>query len=379
MTIKTYNIELNLSTEDKLFWFEQLTNAKNAFDECASYLKNNDVKLNLHDVHQAVYGWMRSKYHTLHSQAIIKIYKEVSSKLKAMKSNKHKNGNTPKAHSISMQLDKRLYGKLTKEGITLSGSKPHHRTLVTFNLFKKSEELFDTCIAKDPKIFYRNGKFYLSVPFEVQAKPLKNDTCIGVDLGMKQLFVTSEGKSFKDTKYLSSRRKLRYLKSKLQSKGTKSAKKHLKKLSHKEHNLSKDMCHRAVNSLLQSTDASYIVMEDLTKIKQNTSKSEKGYKRVRHNNALSQVPFYMFRTIAEYKAQLVGKQVETVSPTYTSQIDCRSDKRDGVRKGRRYYCSDGIVLDADYNAAINIGKRSNHPISFIVPKDGTITNLMGGH
>ena len=46
----------------------------------------------------------------------------------------------------------------------------------------------------------------------------------------------------------------------------------------------------------------------------------------------------------------------------------------GVRKGCRYYASDGKVLDADLNAAVTIGMRwgrkNKLPVSFVEPIDG---------
>lgn len=262
-----------------------------------------------------------------------------------------------------MNLDKRMYSNFTAEGISLISDVPQKRKRFSFHLYDKVRELFATSVAKDPTIFVRDGQLYLSVPFDVQGKMPMNDTCIGVDLGMRQLFVTSEGKSFVDKQYLSERRKLRYLKRCLQSKGTTSSKRHLKKLRKREHNISKAMCHKAANALLNSTSASTIVLEDLSKIKQKTSKTKEGFKRTKHNNAMSQVPFYQFKQILTYKATLVGKQVVSVSPMYTSQTDCRTNKRDGIRKGRIYVCSDGVILDVDWNAAVNIAQKSKHPLS----------------
>ena len=71
----------------------------------------------------------------------------------------------------------------------------------------------------------------------------------------------------------------------------------------------------------------------------------------------------MLRNILTYKAQTCGKQVVTVSPAYTSQIDCISHKKDGQRVGCRYYSKSGLIYDADWNAAINIKNRFKHPIS----------------
>lgn len=137
---------------------------------------------------------------------------------------------------------------------------------------------------------------------------------------------------FIDKQYLSERRKIRYLKRCLQSKGTTSSKRHLKKLRKRERNISKAMSYKAASALLNSTSASIIVLEDLRKIKHRTSKTKKGFKRTKHNNAMGQVPFYQFKEILTYKATLVGKQVVSVSPMYTSQTDCRTNKRDASVK-----------------------------------------------
>lgn len=378
MVIETYNIPLQMDEANALHWLHLLEYARDAYNMCTRYLVEHKIPLSLKAVHTNCYNLIRTTYPGLSSQMAIKCEQAAASALKSIKSNKLQ-GKTeiPQRKSLVMTLDKRLYGLLTVNGITLTGAQKNKRTLIPFNLFPKAEELLLNNKACDPTIFYRNGKFYLSVPFEVAERPIVSDTCIGVDLGARQLFVTSEGKSFRDTDYLAARRKIRYNKRKLQEKGTKSAKRHLKKIKRKEHNLSNDMCYRASKALIKSTDAGVIVMEDLAKIKKSTSRTKEGYKRAKHNNALSQIPFYMFKQIMAYKAPLSGKVVETVSPVYTSQMDSRTNNRDGIRQGRRYLCVDGVVFDADWNAAINIGQRSNHPVSSGVPMDGALTPLMG--
>lgn len=341
-------------------------------------LVENNTPLDLHHVHEAVYDVLRQQYNTLPAQCIVKIYKEVLASLRSIRSNKHKDAEIPQRKMLSMRIDKRLYSNLSVEGIALTGEVRNKRTFYPFVKFPKMETLFKEHKAKDPLLFIRDNRIFLSVPFEVAEMPLKDNTSVGIDMGMKRLFVTSEGVAFKDRKYLAKRRKLRHLKRCLQSKGTKSARKHLKRIRRKERNVSRDMCHRASKALLASTDASIIVMEDLSKIKQNTSKTQEGFKRTRHNNALSQVPFYQFKEILGHKATLAGKQVVSVSPVYTSQTDCRTNKRDGNRKGCRYLCSDGKVFDADWNASINIAKRGNHPLSTSCsPLDGKLTFLSG--
>lgn len=373
MTYRTYNIELTTSEETRNYWMTLLRQTRDAFNFCSSIVVSENVKLQLVPVHNACYERLRERFPQVPSQGIIRVQKSVLAALRSIRSNKHKDASVPQKRSLSLQLDKRLYSNLSVNGISLSNGKPQKRELCGFILYDKVRELFSTCSFTDPTIFAHNGRLFLSVPFEVPSLPCKDDTAIGVDLGVKRLFVTSEGKSFVDKEYLKERRKLRHLKRCLQSKGSHSSKRHLRKVSNKERNLSKDMVERSTNALLSSSEASIVVLEDLSKIKVKTSKMKEGFKRTRHNNMLSQVPFYMFKERLTHKAQLVGKRVETVSPAFTSQTDSRTSKRDGIRKGCVYLCSDGIVLDADWNAAVNIALRANHPLSSsLLPLSGRV-------
>ena len=376
MTYRTYNIELTMSEETRNHWMKLLSQTRDAFNLCSNIVISENVKLQLVPVHNACYERLRERFPQVPSQGVIRVQKSVLAALRSIKSNKHKKASVPQKWSLSLQLDKRLYSNLSVSGISLSNGKPQKRELCGFILYDKVRELFSTCSFADPTIFERDGRLFLSIPFEVPSLPCKNDTALGVDLGVKRLFVTSEGKSFVDKEYLKKRRKLRYLKRCLQSKGSHSSKRHLRKVSNKERNLSKDMVERSTNALLSSSDASIVVIEDLSKIKVNTSKTKEGFKRTRHNNMLSQVPFYIFKERLTHKAQLVGKRVETVSPAFTSQTDSRTNKRDGIRNGCNYICSDGVVLDADWNAAVNIALRANHPLSSnLLPLSGRVRSI----
>ena len=377
MAVQTYNIEINPSESLRARWLTLLADSARAYNACAEYLADNGIRLSVKEVHNAVYGRLREEFPSLPAQAVIKVYKDAMAALKSIRSNGHKDARVPRKKNLAMRLDKRLYGRMTAEGITLSSGDGTRRELIPYLLYPKAEEMLLNYPAQDPLLFVRDGRMFLSVPFVVQDKPCLSDTAVGVDLGERQFFVTSEGKSFNDKDYLSRRRRLRHKKSELQSKGTKAARRKLRKLRRHEANMSKDMCHRAANALIGSTKAGVLVLEDLRKMKRKTSRNSRGFKKKDHNRRMAQVPFAMFKEILTHKAPLAGKRVETVSPTYTSQTDSRTGKRDGERRGRRYICSDGIVLDADWNAAVNIALRSKHPVSSGTPYDGGLTPLTG--
>ena len=376
MNIVTYNIELRPTEATFAHWKNVLALYALAYNDCSAYIAEHNVPLSMKAVHSHVYEWLRGKYPELPSQAIIRLYKDVIPAFRSIRSNKHRNAETPCKHGLSLRLDKRLYTRIDSDGVVITSETARKRVKIPFVLYPKAVEMLASYEASDPTVFIRDGRMFLSIPFNVPTIVTSNDDAVGVDLGIKRLFTTSEGKAFRDKTYLRERRKSRYNKRKFQEKKSRKAKKHLKALKRRERNLSNDMLHRATNALLSSTKASIIVVEDLSKIKTKTSKTKDGFKRTRHNNMFSQVPVRAFRDMLAYKAQMRGKRVETVSPTYTSQMDCRTGNRDGNRTGCRYYCSDGVVFDADWNAAANIVIRANHPFSNL-PLDGNLKFLDG--
>ena len=174
-------------------------------------------------------------------------------------------------------------------------------------------------------------------------------------------------KLFIDKKFNGRIRNIRHNKRALQSKGTKSSRRKLRKIARKESRMKRQLLHSLANELLK-TPANVLVLEDLTKIKF----------KVKRRPGSKQTSFAGLREILTYKAPLVGKRVVTVSPYYTSQIDCLSGNREGERKGCRFLCVDGkTVLDSDWNAACNIAFRysgsklgAKLPVSWLTPLDG---------
>ncbi|MBR4792491.1 MAG: transposase [Bacteroidaceae bacterium] len=375
----TYNVEMVFPNEDcRSHFAELLQQVRSAYNECTKIICEKGIPLDIKSVHNVVYSHLRSNFAGLTSNAVIAIYRTAMGNIRSIRSNGHKDAKIPEKKQLSHKLNRFLYSHLTANGIMLTTNTKRIRSHVTFKTYPKLVEMFKRYVSGDPTIFVRNGKFYMSIPFKVPETPLVNDNCIGVDLGERRFAVTSDGIMFNDKEYNARRRKLRYIKRCLQKKGTKSARKHKRKLSVKERNQSTDMCRRMSNAIIGSTDSSIIILEDLSNIKQKTAETKEGFKKKNHNRRIGQVPFFKFKQILSYKALLNGKRVETVSPFMTSQTDCTNGKKDGTRKNRRFYCKNGTVLDADWNAAINIAQKSKHPFSFKMPIDGALRTWKAG-
>lgn len=375
----TYNIKIRFNnTEDRNFWYNLLSEQKDMLNYASNIVYKKNPKLDIKTIAGLIYNPIRKKSKFLNAQCVCKIEREILGIFRSIKSNNNKDKlkQAPEKKNLCMRLDKRLYSKFNKNGIYLISNKSMKRCFASLCLYPKVEELFNKYPTSDPLIFYKNNEFYLSVSFKIPEQVKQNEDTLGIDLGCRRLITTSNGDAIKSTDYLRQKRKIRYLKRILNSKkkNSHSARTKLKKLKNKEHNYSKRYIEKTVNYIFKNTEESNIAIEDLTKIKKKTYK-----KYGTHNNRISQIPFYMFKQILTYKATLLGKVVKTVSPAFTSQLDCTTNRQDGKRHGCRYYSVNGYVLDADWNAAINIKNRAEnikHLVSYNkLPLDGSLNIL----
>ena len=378
----TYKTRLDFETEKvKAFWVGQMCLVKGCYNFIAKIVFDEKIPLNIKAFHNRFYRVAREAYPDLPAQMCIKVYKQVLANYRTVRENKVELEKPLEMKRPSIGLDKRLYSGMTRESFRLSTGDRNRRTEVKFVLYPKFNEMAAKYRMCDPVLQYdeQNNTFYACIPFlALDTTPLA-ESYLGVDLGMKRIATLSDGTAIVDKEYLARRRKIRHNKSELRRHKRKShsARRKLRVLRRRESNMCKDFCHKVANEILRH-DGATIVMEDLSKIKRRTAKTEEGYKRTGHNNAMSQIPFFLLRQILTYKAPLLGKQVATVPPQYTSQIGCRNQSSEGcVRRGCRFYTADGKVFDADWNAAINICNR-HHPTSFRLPIDGGL-NFVGRH
>jgi putative transposase len=385
--IITYNIKIYPENQEdfKLIYATMLEHQK-VWNHLSNYTfktKNINKKL----IHDDNYHECRKLFPECPSQIIIRAKDSVYATYKTIKSNHHisKMEEPAKQNNLSIRLDKRIYTFIGDDKVKLTTT--GKRIICNFNPYPKFQELLSNNTPCDPLLFFKKNQFWLSVSFEVSTPVHIENSYLGVDLGERRLAVTSEGNAIIDKQFLKEKRKLRYqkrmLKSKIDTTKSSSAKNKIKKLKRKERNKNKTFCDYLANEILK-TKANTIVMEDLSSLKKNKLGKENYKTSKSSKNRLSQMPFYTLLRILTYKALLKGKKVVTVDPAYTSQNDYRVIER-GIRKGCRYYASDGKVLDADWNAAINIAKRYSqkkeakgvkHPISFNLPIDGKL-NLLG--
>lgn len=212
-------------------------------------------------------------------------------------------------------------------------------------------------------LIFRQGKFYLHIVVSVPEPQFsRTETVIGVDLGLNRPAVTSTRQFLGERRWKEIDRRRFRLKRKLQSKGTKSAKRHLKKLSGKQMRFHRDCNHALSNSLAQNTPpGSTIVLENLSGIRDSSKIGRgKGNKNVENKRRLHSWTFAQLYSFIGYKAQERGIAVERIDPRHTSQTcsRCGYQHRSNRRSQSLFLCrSCGYHLNADLNAAYNIREK----------------------
>jgi putative transposase len=199
-------------------------------------------------------------------------------------------------------------------------------------------------------LLYKNGKFFLAQSIEIpDTLVAAASQYLGVDLGITDIAVTSEGVKYSSAQLNSYREKRQNIRSSIQSKGTKGAKKLLKRLAGKERTTATIINHTISKAIVKCAKEKGmgIAMENLKGV-QSVAKSK--YMRTQ----LGRWSFYQLRQFITYKAALSGVPVIIVNPAYTSQT-CSYCGNMGVRKAKVFDCPTcSHHEDADLNAAKNI-------------------------
>jgi len=226
-------------------------------------------------------------------------------------------------------------------------------------------------IIKSGRVSERAGKFYVSVLTNEEPKKLNIELVnhgIGVDLGLKEFAIISDGQVFKNINKGSNvkklekklRREQRSLSRKYENK-----KKRKEKLTKRSANIDKNVRRvqklhdalsrkrqeyaRYVVSVLVKTKPKYITIEDL-----NIS----GMMKNRHlSKAIASQGFYYFRIWLESQCTKTGIELRVADRFYPSSKLCSAcgDKKPDLKLSDRVYvCHCGHWLDRDLNAAINL-------------------------
>lgn len=343
---------------------------------------DNDCQVNRKKFNQEMYHYLRVESKDINSAMVQSTYRTVEARYKTVKQqlSQHpyhfQDKNTGKWYRFNRNLGwlckpikfsrpqadyvRNLNYSFVEQGSKISMNVLGQRIKVAFNgdylnFFDPHYKLGTA------KLVQLKNHWFLHIPVTIETGEWKkehNQHIVGIDRGLRFLATTydEQGKTsfFNGKTVMHKRDKYQKLRAELQAKGTKSAKRRLKKLSGRENRWISDVNHCLSKTLVQKFGANTLfVLEDLTGVSFERTDLPKTLRNQNRSWA-----FYQLEQFLTYKAHLNNSEVVEVSAAYTSQ---RCPKCGTIRKSNRnhklheYHCTNcGYRSNDDRIGAMNI-------------------------
>lgn len=234
----------------------------------------------------------------------------------------------------------------------------------------------DGYMIRSGTVSVKAGRFYVSVLVEIPDVNIDNNSNegIGIDLGLKDLAIVSNGKTYRKINKSAGLKKLekqlireqRSLSRKYENlkKGESTQRANIQKqrlkvqkLHHKMDNIRTDYINKTIAEIVK-TKPSYITIEDL---------NVKGMMKNRClSKAVASQKFYEFRTRLKAKCDENGIELRVADRFYPSSKTCHhcgSVRKNLKLSDRIYRCECGYVADRDLNAALNLKDAKTYRIA----------------
>ena len=234
----------------------------------------------------------------------------------------------------------------------------------------------DGYVIKSGHVSIKADRYYVSVLIEIPNNKIANNSNegIGIDLGLKDFAIVSNGKTYKNInksaklkklekqlirEQRSLSRKYENLKKGESTQKTNIQKQRLKvqKLHHRIDNIRTDYINKTIAEIVK-TKPSYITIEDL-----NIS----GMTKNKHlSKAVASQKFYEFRTKLQAKCKEIGIELRVVDRWYPSSKTCHccgAIKKDLKLSDRIFQCDCGYIEDRDFNAALNLRDATTYEVA----------------
>ena len=252
-------------------------------------------------------------------------------------------------------------------------SKPDKLVLIEkVGWVKTSEQLAIDVKYMNPRVGFDGKYWYVTVGIDQEImKPILIDTVIGIDLGLKDLAVCSNGQLFKNInkskevrntekrlqrlqrsvsrKYEMNKEGSRFVK----TSNTVKIEKQIRHLHRRLTNIRDNYIHQATNAIVK-TKPCKVVMEDL---------NIAGMMKNRHvSKAIQKQKWYEFIRQMAYKCEKYGIefiQVDRFYPSSKMCSNCDNMKSDLKLSDRIYACTCGLEIDRDLNASLNLARYKN--------------------
>ena len=329
--------------------YNELTKTIKVYNQIVNFhiLKALEFKtISKRKLHSICYKELRTKYQEFPS-ALIQCARDNA--VEMLKGNKY-NPNTSKRLDSSIRFDLRTFKLFLDSGelnfTTIEGREKYKIKIPEY--FQKYKDWF----VKGCTLGIDKKSLKLKIIVEGIKFTHNLTSILGIDLGLKNVAVLSNGIHIKSNEIKRIKRKYAHLRKKLQSKGTRSAKRKLKSLSGRERRFVKD-CNHSLSKIIANLGYGITAMENLRNIRKG--KKGKIFNRLRSNWS-----YHQLREFIKYKVEELGNRLVLVNPKYTSQKcnKCGYIDKKNRNKGQFKCLSCNYSCSADLNASRNISHEA---------------------
>ena len=305
---------------------------------------NNNIS-NRYQLHHLVYYKTKDRFN-LPSQYLINAIRISSQTLKSIKSNK---GSKPKYKEyMPLDFDRKSF-TFSFKNVRITTNNKRMRMDIPIEIPEYYWKYLDWNY-QIARLIYdkKKNRTYLHITFSRNLREISStNDFIGIDLGINNIAVTSNKQFFNSNKIKKIKSKFKYLRSRLQSKGTKSSKRLLKKISGREKRFMRQSNHEISKEILKTCKpGDTIVLEKLKGIRNN--------KRGKNNYWLNSWSYFQLQQFIEYKSNLNGINIIYIHPRNTSKTCSKCFSLNTKRINSYFECLNcNYKLNADLNASYN--------------------------
>jgi putative transposase len=369
----TLRLKLHIDPATEAALWETLLQFTDCFNAVCTYGWEQNER-NGTRLHRATYKSLRQAHPDLPAQLVVAARRKAGEALKSVQERKKQGRSVtcPQSPLCPVRYDARSYWVRLQDGCA-SLATTQGRVCVPFRLcdYYTRYAHWKPCSAD---LCFRDGAFSLHVVVEAESPEPVCEGVLGVDLGIVELATDSEGNSYSGEAVKAVRRRLKRLRSLLQKRDTKSAKRHLKKLRAKQSRFVKNTNHVVSKSLVRTAVQSRkaLALEDLRCLRDRAETVSREMRWLLGNWA-----FLQLRQFIAYKAEAAGVPVVLVDPRHSSRTCsvCGHCARENRKSQSQFHCQEcGFEANADFNAAVNLKARGESSDALLCRSEAHASN-----
>ena len=376
---KTVKLKLLLSSEQKPIVKQLCERYREVCNYVSSWIFDNNFPTNFMHVQNRIYYSVRERFE-LNSQITISALKTVTAAYKTVNDQlrqrpfkyEDENGNWQQIPRNVTWLQKPIQFKNLQCDLVRNRNYRFIANTISFSTLDGTisieyqappvfeQRLNEGWTLGTAKLIYQHNKWFLAIPMSIKTdEQTQFRKIVGIDRGLRFVIAAADNQDrsffYRGAEIMHRRHKFSKVRKSLQEKNTRSSKRRLKAIGHRENRWISDVNHRIAKALCDCYGSNTLfVLEDLTNVTFDEKNLRCSSKQRQDKRSWA---FYQLEQYLKYKAEAAGSLMINVNPRYTSQrcpVCGIVDKSQRHYNKHEYRCVCGYRSNDDRIGALNL-------------------------